>query len=134
MNKGVVLACLSAVAWALTSLLMEGALDHFQPLPANVLGIVGETATGFLLFYGAPGVENWKGIDYGILGGVASGLGILALCYGMSVGPVTVVVPIAALYPGLTAIWSYLFQGAVLKRREIAGILLALTAVTIISI
>jgi transporter family protein len=76
---------------------------------------------------------NPTGFVLGVLTGVLGYLGLLAFLITLSRGPVTLAVPLTALYPALAVILAFLFLRETVTLKQGIGILLSFGAVFLIS-
>jgi transporter family protein len=77
--------------------------------------------------------KDARGITYGILNGVLSGIGLLAYYAAVSRGKVSVVGPVTSLFPLLTVGLAFIFLRERLNRVQAAGVALSLVAIAIFS-
>ncbi len=71
---------------------------------------------------------------YAALAGIMGGLGYLTFMVAVSRGKASIIIPLTALYPAITAILAVLFLGEKLKPTQLIGIILALIAGILVSI
>ncbi len=71
---------------------------------------------------------------YAALAGIMGGLGYLTFMVAVSRGKASIIIPLTALYPAITAILAVLFLGEKLKPTQLLGIILALIAGILVSI
>lgn len=74
-----------------------------------------------------------KGMSFGLLSGVATGIGSLLYLVASDKGKVTTVVTLTALYPLLTIFLAYIILHEGISLRQGAGVLLALAAIYLLS-
>lgn len=130
------LLLITIVGWAFGSFFYKIANDKMHPLVVEVFATAAYViALPFCLMYFKPTWEmSASGIFYSALGALAMCGGTIAYFYllknGGQVGEVTT---LAALYPGLTIILSYMFLGETFSIKKCFGILLAFVSIYIIS-
>jgi transporter family protein len=73
------------------------------------------------------------GVTYGILNGVFTGLGLLAYYAALAKGKASIVGPVTALFPLLTVLLALLILRERMNRVQIAGMVLALASIFILS-
>ena len=78
--------------------------------------------------------RDWKGVSFGVLTGVMTGLGILGYYAALKAENVSVVTPVTGLYPLLTVVLAVIFLRERLNRVQIGGVVLALAAISILSL
>jgi transporter family protein len=91
-------------------------------------------AVGFLV--GSSGIMlSWHpwGVGAALAAGICMAFGLLCFFQALASGPATVVVPLTALYPLVTVILAWLILAEGLTLRHLAGIVLALAAVWLLS-
>ncbi len=71
---------------------------------------------------------------YAAIAGIMGGLGYLTFMIAISRGKASIIIPLTALYPAITAILAVLFLGEKIKPTQIAGIILALIAGILVSL
>lgn len=81
-------------------------------------------------------VASRRTYGYFVLGGLASGGGLLSLFYALSLGPVVVVDPLAATPPLFAILFSYLLLGGIerITRRLIAGAMLVVIGIALVTL
>ncbi len=78
--------------------------------------------------------RDWKGVSFGVLTGFMTGLGILGYYAALKAENVSVVTPVTGLYPLLTVVLAVIFLRERLNRVQIGGVVLALAAISILSL
>ncbi len=76
---------------------------------------------------------DMKGFSFGMLTGIAYGIGCLFYLIAADKGKITTVVTLTALYPLITIILSYLILHETVSMKQCLGILLALVAIFLMS-
>ncbi len=106
-------------------------LLHVDSKSALVYQTLGVLIVGLFTFYmlNYKPATNVRGISFGILTGVAYGIGCLFYLIAADKGKVTTVVTMTALYPLITIILSYLVLHETISIKQYAGIALALAAI-----
>lgn len=127
-----VLALMSFGLWGLFTKLAVVYIDSksalvFQTLGVFVVGLV----TLFLIDF-KPETQI-KGISFGLLTGVAYGIGCLFYLIAVGKGKVITVVTLTALYPLVTIILSSLLLHEAISFKQCIGIALALIAIYFLS-
>lgn len=126
------LALLSFGLWGLFSKL---ALDHIDSKSALIFQtggvlIVGLITLSLLNFKPATDV---KGLGFGLLTGIAYGVGCLFYLIAADKGKIVTVVTLTALYPLVTIILSYFLLQETINIKQFIGIILALAAIYFMS-
>ena len=123
-----VLSLFSFGIWGLFTKLTVDQIDSKSALLYQSIGIalVGVFLAFILKF--KPDI-NIRGMSYGILTGIANGVGCLFFLVAASRGKITPVVTMTALYPIVTIALAFLILHEAVTIRQGAGILLALTAI-----
>lgn len=75
-----------------------------------------------------------KGVSYGILNGVFSGLGLLAYYAAMEAGKASIVGPVTSLYPLVTVILALVLLKERLNHVQKVGVGLAISSILILSL
>lgn len=137
---------MSALTWfpaALISLLCFGLWGFFTKMAINyidaksaliyqALGIAIVGLMTLMLINFKPDTEM-KGISFGLLSGIATGIGSLLYLVAADKGKVTTVVTMTALYPLVTIFLAYIILHEGINIKQGAGILLALAAIYLLS-
>jgi transporter family protein len=77
---------------------------------------------------------NRGGVTYGLLSGVATGLGTLGYYAALREQNASVVTPLTGVFPVLTVVLAFLVLRERLNKVQMGGMLLALAAIVILSI
>ena len=133
-------ALLAMCAYALVSPLMRVATTGPNAIPSDVAVVVSNT----LLIAMAVGVIAYTGqgftthlaspkLAHVLAAGFFLGVGILALYRSLSLGPVSVVTPIFAMFLVFSSVIGFLFLGESFTARKGLGIAFAAAAVYLVS-
>ena len=136
MKEWALYSALALLAWGLWAFLPKVALIFLDPKTAFMFEVIGGAITGVLaLFILRPqlvGMEV-RGIIPALLTGVLGYLGLLCFMFAIREGKVCVVAPLTALYPVITLTLAMLFLKEKINVFQLAGIILALISVVLIS-
>lgn len=99
----------------------------FQTVGVVIIGIIVLALLNF-----KPALET-KGIGFGILTGIAYGVGCLFYFFAASKGKITTVVTLTALYPLVTILLSYLILKETVTAKQFMGIVLAFFAILLMA-
>lgn len=139
MDSWLVLSILVILAWGFWGLALKYAslnLEWQYVYVASALGasIVYATATLILAITGRLAqTSDFKGLGVAVLGGLMGALGGLMLIVALRLGQASVIVPLTSIYPAVTAALSIALLGESVTARKIAGIILAILAVILLS-
>jgi transporter family protein len=78
--------------------------------------------------------RNAGGIAYGLLSGIVTGLGTLGYYAALRDQDASVVTPVTGLFPVLTVLLAFVVLRERLNKVQMAGMLLALASIVILSI
>jgi transporter family protein len=122
------LALFSFGLWGLFTKLAIVYIDSKSALVFQTLGvlIVGFITLGLLNF---KLQTNIKGISFGLLTGVAYGVGCLFYFFAADRGKIITVVTLTALYPLITIFLSYFLLKETISLKQLIGIICALLAI-----
>jgi bacterial/archaeal transporter family protein len=128
-------AILSLFSFGLWGLFTKLAIVHIDSKSALVFQtagvlIVGLVALSMLNF--KPDLHI-KGLGFGLLTGLAYGIGCLFYFIAADKGKVMTVVTLTALYPLITIILSFLLLRETISLKQCFGIILALTSIFLMS-
>jgi bacterial/archaeal transporter family protein len=129
-------ALLGIFFWGFWGFLSKIGSAAASPLQMQILFTLGmlPVAVGMLL------QMRWKldrdrgGVTYGILSGVATGLGTLGYYAALREQNVSLVTPVTGLFPVLTIVLAFVVLHERLNKVQMGGMLLALTSIVILSI
>ena len=126
------IALFSFGLWGFFSKLTLIYIDAKSALIFQTVGVViiGMIMLSMLHFKPATDV---KGIGFGLLTGLAYGIGCLFYLLAADKGKITTVVTLTALYPVITIILSYLILQETITIKQFFGIILALAAIFLMS-
>ena len=122
--------------WGLWGFLSKIGSAAASPLQMQILFTLGmlPVAVGMLL------QMRWKldrdrgGVTYGILCGVATGLGTLGYYAALREQDVSLVTPVTGLFPVLTVVLAFVVLRERLNKVQMGGMLLALASIVVLSI
>lgn len=69
-----------------------------------------------------------------LLAGLFGGLGYVFFIKALESGSASIIIPLTAIYPALTTILAIIFLGEKISIHQVVGIILALTAIVLLSI
>jgi len=109
--------------------------DKIAPGPLQILATAGTLPLALMAFIQLRLrlEKDVRGISYGILNGVLSGIGLLAYYAAVSRGKVAVVGPVTSLFPLLTVVLAFFLLRERLSRTQMVGVALSLVAIGIFS-
>jgi bacterial/archaeal transporter family protein len=128
-------ALLTLVLWGLWGVFSKIASSH---LPVCVIYLV--EVSVYLLVGGLIWVQmrvpfdwNYPGLTAAVAAGLSGGFALFFFLKALSFGPATVIVPLTSLYPVITVLLGITFLHEGLTLRHLAGIILAVAAVWLLS-
>jgi uncharacterized membrane protein len=129
-------AILCILWWGLWGFLSKIGSGSANPLQMQVLFTLGmlPVALGMLLQMRWKLDRNAGGATYGILSGVATGLGTIGYYAALRAQNASVVTPITGLFPLLTIVLAFIVLRERLNKVQMGGMLLALASIAILSI
>jgi transporter family protein len=111
------------------------ATQHLPPQGVYLIGMLGYLpVAGFLL--AAQGVKiPWHPWGWGAAfgAGLSTAVGLFCFFRALALGKAALVVPLTAMYPVVTVVLSWLFLKESITLRHLAGVVLALVAVWLLS-
>ena len=129
-------ALLGIFLWGLWGFLSKIGSEAASPLQMQILFTLGmlPVAIGMLVQMRWKLDRNRGGVTYGILSGVATGLGTLGYYAALREQNASVVAPVTGLFPVLTVVLALLLLRERLNKVQMGGMLLALASIVILSI
>jgi transporter family protein len=129
-------ALLGIFLWGLWGFLSKIGSATATPLQMQILFTLGmlPVAVGMLLQMRWKLDRDRAGLTYGILCGVATGLGTLGYYAALREQDVSLVTPVTGLFPVLTIVLAFVVLHERLNKVQMGGMLLALTSIVILSI
>ncbi len=126
------LALISFGIWGLFTKLTIAYIDSKSALIYQTAGVmlIGFITLSLLDFKPATDI---KGISFGVLTGIAYGVGCLFYFIAADKGKIITVVTLTALYPLVTILLSYLLLKETVSLKQCSGIVLALVAIYLMS-
>jgi len=134
-----VLSVMVVVLWGLWGLALKYAslnLEWQYVYVASALGafLAYATVTLTLTLTGKLGhVSDYKSLGIALLGGLMGALGGLMLIIALRLAEASIVVPLTSIYPAVTVALSIALLGESVTTRKIAGVILAIIAVILLS-
>lgn len=122
--------------WGLWGFLSKIGADAANPLQMQILFTLGmlPVAGAMLLHTRTKLDRDLGGISYGLLCGIATGAGTLGYYAALRHQSASVVTPVTGLFPVLTVILAFVLLRERLNKVQLAGMVLALASVVILSI
>lgn len=129
-NSLLALAC-----WGIWAFLPKLAVRHISPRSAFLWEVVGGLVVGACV--AATLRErlgtDWRGVLPAVFTGVFGYLGVVFFLFALRTGQVSVVAPLSAVYPVITVALGVALLGESLSGVQIAGAVLALVGVALLS-
>ena len=121
--------------WGLWGFLSKIGSAAASPMQMQILFTLGmlPVAFGMLLQVGGKLDRNAGGITYGLLSGVATGLGTLGYYSALREQNASVVTPLTGVFPVLTVLLAFIVLRERLNKVQMGGMLLALASIVILS-
>lgn len=123
-------------AWGVSRLFPKLATNHIDPKSALFFEVLGEViaVAVILLALGASRPElHLKGSSYALLAGLFGAAGVYWYLVAADRGNVSQLVGVTALYPVITVLLGVLVLNEPLTAKQIAGVVLAVVAVVLVS-
>jgi transporter family protein len=129
-------ALLGVFWWGLWGFLSKIGSVEATPMQMQILFTLGmiPVAMATLLRMRGRLDHDRPGATYGILCGIATGLGTLGYYAALRQQSASVVTPVTGLFPVLTVVLAYLLLHERLNRVQMGGMLLALASIVILSL
>lgn len=139
MEPWLVLSVMVVVLWGLWGLALKYAslnLEWQYVYVASALGafLVYATVVLALALTGKLShISDYKSLGIALLGGLMGALGGLMLIIALRLAEASIVVPLTSIYPAVTVALSIALLGESVTTRKIAGVILAIIAVILLS-
>lgn len=129
-------ALIGILFWGLWGFLSKIGADEASPFQMQILFTLGmlPIAAAMLLHTKEKLDRKLGGIIYGLMCGIATGAGTLGYYAALRHQSASVVTPVTGLFPVLTVALAFALLRERLNRVQLAGMVLALTSVVILSI
>lgn len=126
---------LALMSFGLWGLFTKLAINYIDSKSAIVFQTAGVLIVGLitLCLVNFKPATDIKGLGFGLLTGIAYGVGCLFYFIAVDKGKVTTVVTLTALYPFITIILSYFLLREGINLKQCCGIVLALAAIYLMS-
>jgi bacterial/archaeal transporter family protein len=123
------------VCFGLWAFLPKIAVRYISPKSAVIYEALGVFAAGcvFFLTVGKDIDTDMRGVLPAIVTGVLGTVGFLCFLYALTVGSVSVVATLTALYPAVTILLAVVFLRESVTLRQMAGLGLAILSVILLS-
>jgi transporter family protein len=128
-------ALISLMSFGLWGFFTKMAITYVDAKTALIYQALGIAMIGFLtlaLISFKP-ESDIRGISFGLMSGIATGIGSLFYLVAADKGKVTTIVTMTALYPLITIFLAYIILHEGINLKQGAGILLALAAIYLLS-
>jgi len=136
MSEWVIYTLLATLLWGVWGLLLKISSNMLSGwVSTYILSSTSSFAialTTYLIM--RPQITLSKGSLLAITAGTFGGLGYIAFLKALEVGKASLVVPLTALYPAVTAVLTYLIIRESISPVQLLGVVLALVAAVLISI
>lgn len=128
-------ALLGIFLWGLWGFLSKVGSGTASPMQMQILFTLGmlPVAIGMLVQMGGRLDRDRAGIAYGLLSGIATGVGTLGYFAALHDQDASVVTPLTGIFPVLTVILAFLVLRERLNKVQMGGMLLALASIVILS-
>jgi len=135
MSQWLIFSLLAGGLWGVWGFMGKVATQHLPPQGVYLIGMLGYLpVAGFLL--AAQGVKiPWHPWGWGAAfgAGLSTAVGLFCFFRALALGKAALVVPLTAMYPVVTVVLSWLFLKESITLRHLAGVVLALVAVWLLS-
>lgn len=128
-------ALMALFSFGLWGLFTKLAIVHIDSKSALVFQTIGVLLIGIitLSFLNFKPATDIRGLSFGLLTGIAYGIGCLFYFVAVDRGKIITVVTLTALYPVVTILLSYFLLRETVTYKQCFGILLALLAIFLMS-
>lgn len=122
--------------WGLWGFLSKIGSDSSSPMQMQILFTLGMLPVAMAMLANMRGTldRNAGGIAYGVLSGMATGVGTLGYYAALRARDASLVTPTTGLFPVLTVALAFVVLRERLNKVQMAGMLLAFIAIVIFSI
>ncbi len=129
-------ALLGVFLWGLWGFLSKIGSDTASPMQMQILFTLGMLPVALGMFIQMRGKldRDRVGITYGLLCGIATGVGTLGYFAALRNQNASVVAPLTGVFPVLTVILAFVTLRERLNKLQMGGMLLALASLVILSI
>lgn len=133
---GVILALLSAVAWAFWGVF--GKLSANQGMPSTTLAFLSSCISfaviaGSYAWYRFPAAPTTASIFFALLSGLCGAIGMLCFAMAIKRGDAAIIVTLSAVYPAFTVVLSPLLLQEQISLTHVVGVLLVTLGVILVA-
>ena len=128
-------ALVSLFSFGLWGFFTKIAIHYVDAKSALIYHTIGVLIIGCIILYmqELKPVVAWKGVSYGLLTGLAYGVGCLFYLFAADKGKLITVVTLTALYPLVTIVLSWLWLHETITSRQMLGIVFSVIAIWLMS-
>lgn len=134
MPKWLRYALLSIFWWGVFGYLSKIGSAHASPPQMQILFTIGMLPLVAAALFRGKITRDRRGLFYGVLTGVLSGLGAIAYFAAMRVGKASLVGPVTSLFPLLTVLLALGILKERMNRIQLAGVALGLISIAVLSV
>jgi bacterial/archaeal transporter family protein len=128
-------ALITLALWGLWGVFSKIASNHLPGYAIYLVEVSVYLAVGGLIWLQMriPFDWNYPGLTAAVAAGLSGGFALFFFLKALSLGPAAVIVPLTSLYPVITVLLGITFLHESLTLRHLAGIILAVAAVCLLS-
>jgi transporter family protein len=132
----IVASIIALICWGIWGVFLKQASKYYSWPQIFVVSTIATTVASLAVFLVMrPNISfSSPGFSWSLLGGILSAIAILSFYSAMQGGKTTIVVPLTALYPVVTILFSYLVLSERISSLKAIGVVLALIAILLLSI
>ena len=135
MEAWVIYSILSLITWGLWGVVLKFAYQGSDWLQTYFASALSSFILSISVFLGSKGsLTPGKPLVFALIAGIFGGAGYIFFVKALESGKASVVIPLTALYPAITAVIAFLILGEHIKPTQAIGILLALVAAVLLSL
>lgn len=134
MSAWLIYSVISVLAWGTWGIVLKFAYSGAGWRQVYFFSAIASFLLALTIFLFTRGeVKFDKPIVYALIAGLLGGLGYIFFIRALETGKASVVIPLTALYPAVTAVLAVIILGEKLTPTQTLGILLAILAVYLLS-
>ncbi len=135
MQSWVAYSILCLITWGLWGVVLKYAYQGGNWLQTYFASAITSFILAVSVFIAAKGsISPGRSLYYAMIAGLLGGAGYIFFTKALEAGKASIVIPLTALYPAVTAVIAFILLGEHIKPTQAVGLILALVAAVLLSL